>query len=64
VDVTCGMLAKVKSMLSLVAELPGLEVHIFSGVQPGNLRKALSGAGEPSGTLIANQTGYKSQIAG
>jgi isopentenyl phosphate kinase len=64
VDVTGGMLAKVKSMLSLVAELPGLEVHIFSGVQPGNLRKALSGAGEPSGTLIANQTGYKSQIAG
>ena len=64
VDVTGGMLAKVKSMLSLVAELPGLEVHIFSGVQPGNLRKALTGVGESSGTLITNQTGRKSQIAG
>ncbi len=64
VDVTGGMLAKVKAMLSLVAEMPALEVHIFSGVGPGNLQKALSGAGEPIGTLIAKQPGHKSQTAG
>jgi isopentenyl phosphate kinase len=42
-DVTGGMLTKVTDMLALVEELPDLEVLIFSGERPGNLRAALSG---------------------
>lgn len=52
VDVTGGMLAKVEMMISLIKEDPNLKVHIFSGVKPMNLQKALNG--EPLGTLIAN----------
>ncbi len=44
VDVTGGMLTKVESMLKLAEEIPGLEVLIFSGLQPGNVREALLGA--------------------
>jgi len=32
------------SMLALAAEIPGLEVLIFSGLQPGAVREALLGA--------------------
>jgi len=49
-DVTGGMVAKVDQMLSLVAEIPGLEVLIFSGEEPGNLGKALAG-GSPGTRL-------------
>lgn len=52
VDVTGGMLAKVELMINLIKENPNLKVHIFSGVQPKNLQKALNG--ESLGTLIAN----------
>jgi isopentenyl phosphate kinase len=52
VDVTGGMLAKVESMISLINENPNLTVHIFSGVTPMNLSRAL--AGEVLGTLIAS----------
>jgi isopentenyl phosphate kinase len=44
VDVTGGMLEKVKSMLSLVQEEHGLEVMIFSGLLPGGIRDSLLGA--------------------
>ena len=50
-DVTGGMESKVREMLALVQEIPGLTVRIFSGEQPGNIQKAL--AGEAVGTLIS-----------
>lgn len=43
-DVTGGMRSKVTGMLTLVTELPDLEVEIFSGEQPDNIRHALLGA--------------------
>jgi isopentenyl phosphate kinase len=49
-DVTGGMLSKVTGMLSLVKQIPGLEVLIFSGEQPGNLVRALRG--ENPGTRL------------
>jgi isopentenyl phosphate kinase len=49
-DVTGGMESKVRQMLELVQEVPGLTAQIFSGEQPGDVRKAL--AGENLGTLI------------
>jgi len=42
-DVTGGMASKVQGMLDLVEEIPGLEVLIFSGDQPGNVTAALQG---------------------
>jgi isopentenyl phosphate kinase len=42
-DVTGGMAEKVADMLRLVGKIPGLEVMIFSGKEPGNLFNALSG---------------------
>jgi len=42
-DVTGGMLSKVTEMLSLVEQIPSLEILIFSGDQPGNLLNALRG---------------------
>jgi isopentenyl phosphate kinase len=50
-DVTGGMASKVRAMLDLTAEIPGLEVHIFSGNQPGNLFSVLKG--ESLGTRIS-----------
>lgn len=50
-DVTGGMEAKVKEMLELVQDNPGLRVQIFSGTDPGNLIRAL--AGELLGTEIS-----------
>jgi isopentenyl phosphate kinase len=52
VDVTGGMLAKVRTMLDLVEEQPGLEVQIFSGVKPGQLLRVLNG--EDIGSKICN----------
>ena len=49
-DVTGGMASKVRQMLALVKELPGLEVLIFSGQKPGMVHKAL--LGEYEGTKI------------
>lgn len=48
-DVTGGMSSKVEQMLSLAGEL-GLSAQIFSGEQPGNLRRALND--EAVGTRI------------
>ena len=50
VDVTGGMYSKVTGMLSLLEYIPDLEILIFSGEQPGNLRRALMG--ENPGTLL------------
>jgi isopentenyl phosphate kinase len=49
-DVTGGMVAKVQLMFDLLQTHPNMEILIFSGVTPGNIRKALQG-GNP-GTLI------------
>jgi len=49
-DVTGGMESKVKQMLGLVAETSVQSVQIFSGDEPGNLARALTG--ESLGTMI------------
>ncbi|MBN2048748.1 MAG: isopentenyl phosphate kinase family protein [Anaerolineaceae bacterium] len=49
-DVTGGMIQKVSTMLSLVKQNPAMEISIFSGIQKGNLSRALSG--ENCGTRI------------
>ena len=43
VDVTGGMMEKVKSMLNLSRHLPNLEINIFSGLTNGNVMKSLKG---------------------
>jgi len=50
VDVTGGMDTKVRHMLELVQDVPGLTAQVFSGNDLGNVVKAL--AGEILGTLI------------
>lgn len=49
-DVTGGMESKVKQMLDLVAGNADLKIEIFSGTEPGNIVRALTG--ETLGTLI------------
>ena len=49
-DVTGGMADKVRQILSLVNEFPGITAAIFSGERPGNVRRAL--LGESMGTVI------------
>jgi isopentenyl phosphate kinase len=49
-DVTGGMESKVKQMLDLVTANPDMIVQIFSGAEPGNIVRALTG--ETLGTLI------------
>jgi isopentenyl phosphate kinase len=49
-DVTGGMASKVREMLALVQTHPALTVRIFSGLEPGNVQRAL--AGEALGTEI------------
>ena len=49
-DVTGGMESKVKQMLDLVREVPEMTVQIFSGDEPGNLVRVLTG--ETLGTVI------------
>jgi isopentenyl phosphate kinase len=49
-DVTGGMEAKVTQMLELVQQNPELKIQIFSGAEPSNIVRALSG--ETLGTWI------------
>ncbi len=51
-DVTGGMKAKVEEMLSILETTPTLTVKIFSGEEPGNVAKALSGV--PLGTTLVS----------
>jgi isopentenyl phosphate kinase len=44
------MASKVKGALDLAAEIPGLEVLIFSAEEPGILEKVLQGG--QTGTLL------------
>jgi isopentenyl phosphate kinase len=50
IDVTGGMASKVVQCLNLVQAIPGLEIWIFCGSQPGFVERAL--LGEPVGTII------------
>jgi isopentenyl phosphate kinase len=50
VDVTGGMLQKVKLMVELVKTVPGLEIVIFTGKRPGLCQQALAG-GSPGSTI-------------
>ena len=43
VDVTGGMAGKIRWMLSLVESQPDLQVQVFSGDVPGQIKKAISG---------------------
>ncbi|GAB4483519.1 MAG: isopentenyl phosphate kinase [Anaerolineales bacterium] len=52
-DVTGGMDSKVRQMLALTAQIPGLRAQIFSGDEPGLLARALQG--EPIGTQIFSE---------
>ena len=49
-DVTGGMADKVRQIVALVDDMPGLRAMIFSGENPGNLRRSL--LGEELGTVI------------
>ena len=49
-DVTGGMESKVRQMLDLASASPELTVQIFSGTEPGNIVRALTG--EVLGTVI------------
>lgn len=49
-DVTGGMESKVKQMLDLVEGNTDLQIQIFSGTEPGNIVRALTG--ENLGTMI------------
>lgn len=53
-DVTGGMAAKVTAMIELGESLPGLSIHIFSGLEPGLLRRLLLDPSLSSGTLIGD----------
>jgi isopentenyl phosphate kinase len=50
-DVTGGMASKVRQMVMLAAQLPGLEIRIFGGLAEGQIAAALQGSATP-GTLI------------
>ena len=53
-DVTGGMQDKVEQSLALCEALPGMEILIFSGDEPGELLQVLHGSS--SGTLITCST--------
>jgi isopentenyl phosphate kinase len=52
VDVTGGMLTKVREMYTLVRSQPSLSVHLISGQREGLIEKALLGQASSEGTLI------------
>lgn len=54
VDVTGGMRSKVQLMVEVVREVPGLEVRLISGLQPGLLEQVLGDPGLDAGTRIVS----------
>lgn len=52
-DVTGGMETKVRSMLDLCQSVPGLHVHIFSGIESGNIQQAVIEGDVVAGTVLA-----------
>lgn len=61
VDVTGGMLSKVREMVGLVDRGDVGRVHLISGLHPGALARVLLDPNAPSGTLIA---GAEEQCSG
>ena len=51
-DVTGGMATKVYGMVDLVDRVPGLSIHIFSGLVPGTLTLSIEGQMPVKGTSI------------
>jgi isopentenyl phosphate kinase len=51
-DVTGGMAGKVRSMLDLVHAQPQMQIRIFSGLEPGQVRHTLLTPAAASGTVI------------
>lgn len=56
IDVTGGMLTKVRIMYALVQEHPGLKVQLISGQRPGLIRRALLEPDFAEGTTILWET--------
>jgi isopentenyl phosphate kinase len=54
VDVTGGMLTKVRIMARLVQAMPGLVVQLASGEQPGSLRNLLLNPTDTAGTILSS----------
>ena len=52
VDVTGGMLTKVRSLFSLATEMPGLQVRIVTGRTPQLVERVLTSADAEEGTLL------------
>ena len=52
-DVTGGMASKVVAMLDLAEKIPGLTIHIFSGLERGMLERLLIDSFLPAGTRIS-----------
>jgi isopentenyl phosphate kinase len=52
VDVTGGMLAKVRAMVALAQQVPGLLIHLISGQKPDRVRQVLLDQEAPEGTRI------------
>lgn len=53
-DVTGGMATKVAAMLELAEKVPGLVIHIFSGLEPGMLARLLIDSSLSAGTRIGS----------
>ena len=53
-DVTGGMASKVNQMLDVVKSQPAIQVRIFSGAIPSNVRRLLVEPEAPIGTIIRN----------
>ena len=51
-DVTGGMIGKVRQMLELVTQQPAIEVRIFSGAKPQQVRRLLVDESASIGTAI------------
>ena len=54
-DVTGGMLDKVRQMLEVVQQNPGIEARIFSGAKAGNVEQLLVDPATPIGTVIRHE---------
>jgi isopentenyl phosphate kinase len=54
IDVTGGMIGKVKQMLDVVQRYPSIEARVFSGVVRGNVQRLLIEPSAPIGTAIRN----------
>ncbi len=54
-DVTGGMAAKVATMVALVEANPGLNIRIFSGLQPGLLTQLLHNPALERGTRLSSE---------